>query len=132
MKKASFVVSRSGVTLIEILVAFAILAMISGAISSGTGYLTERLVRAEKATIARNLAWKRVVEVKSAPLRIGHNVSDFGKGFSGFEFAENINRANIGGKSDKGLYEYEIVVSWKQAYKRDSLELHTLLAEYNK
>ncbi|MDN5280771.1 MAG: hypothetical protein PWR01_4736, partial [Clostridiales bacterium] len=42
----------SGVTLVEILVSLTILVLVTSALSSGTNYLTRRLVRAKNAAVA--------------------------------------------------------------------------------
>lgn len=121
--------NKRAVTLIEILISLAILALVSGALASGTNYLTRRLVRAEKAGIARHLAWKRLAEVKMQPLVFGHCQGDFGAEFSGFSFDETITRASYQGRQFTHTYEYILSIRWKEAYTDEWIKIKTFIAE---
>jgi prepilin-type N-terminal cleavage/methylation domain-containing protein len=121
---------RRGVTLVEILISLSILVLVTGALSSGTNYLTRRLVRAKKAAIARNLAWKRLTEIKASELEPGRRSGVFGREFSGYKFSEELKPAIVKGQQVRSLYEYELIVSWSQAYNREQISLQTYVADY--
>ncbi|GAB4273692.1 MAG: hypothetical protein Kow0029_13480 [Candidatus Rifleibacteriota bacterium] len=120
----------SGVTLIEILISLAILVMVTAAVSGGTNDLTRRMVRAKNAGIARNLAWKRLAEVKSALPKPGKRSGIFGGDFPGYKFDEELKNAVVNGKGLGGLYEYSLTVTWPEAYKEDRVTFRTYIADY--
>jgi type II secretory pathway pseudopilin PulG len=120
----------SGVTLVEILVSLTILVLVTSALSSGTNYLTRRLVRAKNAAVARNLAWKRLAEIKSARIESGHNSGIFGRDFPDYKFVETIKPAVVDGQKILNLFEYELTVIWPEAWQEDRLTLTTLVADY--
>jgi type II secretory pathway pseudopilin PulG len=120
----------SGVTLVEILVSLTILVLVTSALSSGTNYLTRRLVRAKNAAVARNLAWKRLAEIKSARIESGHNSGIFGRDFPDYKFVETIEPAVVDGQKILNLFEYELTVIWPEAWQEDRLTLTTLVADY--
>jgi type II secretory pathway pseudopilin PulG len=123
--------SRSrGVTLVEILISLTILVLVTGALSSGVNYLTRRLVRAKNADVARNLAWKRLAEIKSSQLEPGRRSGIFGREFPGFRYAEEVKKAVVKGQIIGSLYEYELTVFWQQAWQEESLVLNTYVADY--
>jgi len=121
--------NKKAVTLIEILISLAILALVSGALASGTNYLTQRLVRAERAGIARHLAWRRLAEIKMQPLLFGHFQGNFGNNFPNYKFDETITHASYQGRQFSGLYEYVLSIQWKEAYKDEWIKIRTLIAE---
>ncbi|MGM0601624.1 MAG: type IV pilus modification PilV family protein [Candidatus Rifleibacteriota bacterium] len=122
--------ARRGVTLVEILISLTILVLVTGALSSGTNYLTRRLVRAKKASIARNLAWKRLAEIKASELEPGRRSGVFGREFSDYKYDEELKPAIVKGQQVRSLYEYELIVSWSQAYNREQISLQTYIADY--
>jgi len=121
---------RAGVTLVEILISLAILTLVTAAASSGTNYLTRRLIRARNAAVARNLVWKRLAEVKSGAIESGRNTGSFGSDFPGYSFAEEIAPARIRSQLVKGLYSYELTVIWPEAWQQESVVFSTLIADY--
>ena len=134
IKKCSLKAKRKlrcrGVTLVEILISLTILVLVTGALSNGTNYLTRRLVRAKKASIARSLAWKRLAEIKASELEPGRRSGVFGREFAGYKFDEELKTATVKGQQIRSLYEYELIISWPQAYKREQISLQTYIADY--
>lgn len=122
---------QKGVTLVEILLSLAILTIVTSAISSGTNYLTRRLVRAKNASIARNLSWKRLAEVKASKIEPSERLGIFGSDFPGFRYSEKIEKAIVKGQSINGLYAYNLTVMWQEAWKEDKVEFSTYIADYN-
>lgn len=122
-------VNKRAVTLIEILISFTILALVAGALSSGTNYLTRKLVHAEQADIARQLAWSRLAEVKAQPILFGHFQGNFGENFPNFTYDETIAQADYNGRKINGLFSYELSIMWNQAYKLEKIKLKTLISE---
>jgi type II secretory pathway pseudopilin PulG len=123
-------ISKSGVTLVEILISLAVLVLVTGALSNGTNYLTRRLVRAKNASVARNLAWQRLAEIKSKKIEPSRNSGIFGRDFPDYRYVEEIKPSQINGKSLPGLFEYELFIYWPEAWNEDSIELNTLIADY--
>lgn len=121
--------TRSGVTLVEILISLAILALVTGALSNGTNYLTRRLVRAKNAAVARNLAWKRLAEIKSRRIEKGRRSGIFGREFPNFKYDEEVRPTKLT-QGRSGLYEYELTVSWPEAWQDERLTFTTLVADY--
>ncbi|MEW6709171.1 MAG: prepilin-type N-terminal cleavage/methylation domain-containing protein [Candidatus Riflebacteria bacterium] len=119
-----------GVTLVEILISLTILVLVTGALSSGTNYLTRRLVRAKNAAIARNLAWKKLAEIKSRRIEPFRRSGVFGREFENFKYSEEIKPANVNGLVHSGLYQYELTVSWPEAWQEDRVTFSTLIADY--
>lgn len=120
-----------GVTLVEILLSLVILTLVTSALSSGTNYLTRRLVRAKNASIARNLAWKRLAEVKSSKLGPGIHSGIFGREFPGFKYSEELKKFGSGGQILPGLYTYDLTVTWPEAWQEDRVTFSTYIADYN-
>ena len=121
---------KKGVTLVEILISLTILVLVTGALSSGTNYLTRRLVRAKNATVARNLAWKKLAEIKSRRIETGRRSGIFGREFPGFGFSEEVKIAQVNGKTMPGLYSYELTVTWPEAWQEDRVTFTTFVADY--
>jgi len=117
-----------GVTLVEILISLTILVLVTAALSSGTNYLTRRLVRAKNATIARNLAWKKLAETKAARIEKTRRSGVFGREFPDFKYSEEIKSPE--GNFPAGLFEYRLTVSWPEAWQEESLTLITYVADY--
>ncbi len=120
--------TRKGVTLVEILISLTILVLVTAALSSGTNYLTRRLVRAKNATIARNLAWKKLAETKAARIEKIRRSGIFGREFPEFKYSEEIKSPE--GNFPAGLFEYRLTVSWPEAWQEESLTLITYVADY--
>ncbi|OGK09397.1 MAG: hypothetical protein A2W80_14980 [Candidatus Riflebacteria bacterium GWC2_50_8] len=120
----------NGVTLIEILLSLAILTLVTAAISSGTNYLTRRLVRAKNSAVARNLAWKRLAEVKSMKIEPGRESGVFGHEFPGYGYSEEIIQAKVQNRPVSGLYKYSLTVTWPEAWQEDSVSFSTFIADY--
>jgi len=129
-EKFNKTINYKGVTLVEILISLTILVMVAGALSSGTNYLTRRLVRAKNAGIARNLAWKRLAEIKSRRIEPFRRSGVFSREFENFKYSEEIKPANINGIVHSGLYQYELTVSWPEAWQEDRVSFSTLIADY--
>lgn len=119
-----------GVTLVEILISLTILVLVTAALSSGTNYLTRRLVRAKNATIARNLAWKKLAEIKARRIEKGQRSGIFGREFPGFSYSEKIEFAKVGNVRLPALFNYELIVTWPEAWQEDRVTFTTLIADY--
>lgn len=122
--------ARHGVTLVEILISLMILVLVTSALANGTNYLTRRLVRAKNATVARNLAWKKLAEARSRKIAACRNSGIFGREFPGYEYSEEVKPANIAGQALPGLYAYDLTVTWPEAWQKDQVTFSTLIADY--
>lgn len=128
MKKSRYP-DKKAVTLVEILLSLVILTMVTAAISSGTNYLIRRMVRARNAAVARNLAWKRLAEVKSSAIKPGRQAGVFGHDFPGYRYSEKIVLARVGNKPIRGLYNYDLSVVWPEAWQEETLTFSTFIAD---
>ncbi|MFZ5949948.1 MAG: type IV pilus modification PilV family protein [Candidatus Rifleibacteriota bacterium] len=122
--------NNDGVTLVEILISLTILVLVTGALSSGTNYLTRRLVRAKNAAVARSLAWKKLAEVKSRRIEPFRRSGVFGREFENYKYSEEIKPAIINGFVHSGLFAYELTVSWAEVWQEDRVTFSTLVADY--
>ena len=120
----------TGVTLVEVLLALTILTLVTGALSQGTNYLTRRLVRARNATLARNLAWRRLVQAKVEPLIIGHRSGIFGAEFSSFSWNETVAAPAEIANRPPGLFSYRLNVIWQQGWEKEQVSFATLLYQH--
>jgi len=120
----------TGVTLIEVLLALTILALVTGALSQGTNYLTRRLVRARNASLARNLAWRRLVQAQVEPLIIGHRSGIFGTEFPGYGWHETVAAPTEIANCPPGLLSYRLNVTWQQGWENDQVSFETLLYQH--
>lgn len=120
----------TGVTLIEVLLALTILALVTGALSQGTNYLTRRLVRARNASLARNLAWRRLVQAQVEPLIIGHRSGIFGTEFPGYGWNETVAAPTEIANCPPGLLSYRLNVTWQQGWENDQVSFETLLYQH--
>jgi prepilin-type N-terminal cleavage/methylation domain-containing protein len=116
---------NTGVTLIEILISLTILVLVAGALSTGTNYLTRRVVDSEASAIARNLAWVRLERVKAEPLFLGHRSGIFGREFAEYSFSEDIKKAKVKNQSINDLYCLNLKVMWERGFDKGSIDLET-------
>lgn len=126
-KKRGFISKRNGVTLIEILISLTILIIVVTAISTGTNDLTRRLIATRNNTTARNLAWKKLAETKSSIISVGHSTGVFGKDYPGYRYSQKISHALVHSRGYSGLYEYEILIKWREGLLNQSLNLKTFI-----
>ena len=117
-----------GVTLVEILIALAILCLVTGALSTGTNYLVRRLVRADNSMIARHLSWQRLEKVKTEKIKYGFRSGNFSDSFSKFSFVEEILPAKIDKRTLSGVHLFKLTISWREGYSDEELQLETFIA----
>ncbi len=120
----------TGVTLVEVLLALTILTLVTGALSQGTNYLTRRLVRARNASLARNLAWRRLVQAQVEPLVIGHRSGVFGAEFPGYGWNETVAVPADISNRPPDLFSYRLNVTWQQGWENDQVSFETLLYQH--
>jgi len=121
---------KSGVTLLEVLVAMGIVALVVGATSQGTAFLSRKLVEGRLAQTARALAQQKLAELEASTLVKGNFAGDFGDDFPRFTYRLAVDSANSRDVSIPGLFDVRLTVEWNDSYATDSLGLETFLAEY--
>lgn len=122
--------NRAGVTLVEILTALTILTFVTAALSTGTNYLTRRMVHARNAALARNLLWKRLAQVKAEPESTGQRAGDFGDDYPGWTYDETFDVKSLQSRNNPGLYDYRVTVSWKQGLESERLTYETFIYKH--
>lgn len=121
---------RAGMTLIEVLLALALLVLVAGTLVDGLSGLGRRQVQGELARTARALAQQKLVELETGPLRAGHWVGGFGRDFPNFNYRLTLDPVEFEKIRLLGLYKVRLVVEWFSLYDRHQIAFETYLAEH--
>ncbi|MFZ2960761.1 MAG: prepilin-type N-terminal cleavage/methylation domain-containing protein [Candidatus Ozemobacteraceae bacterium] len=119
-----------GVTLIEVLLALTLTALVAGFIYSELTWLTRRLGRERYWQTARALAWKKLVEIESMPLANGTSEGKFGGQFPQYTYRMVVGPGYVNGNGVRGLFSVHLRIDWQDDYTGDYLETETLMAIY--
>ncbi len=121
---------RRGVTLVEVLFALGLLALVAAVLAGGVSAVGRRQTQADLARTARALAQRKLVELETGPLRAGHQVGGFGSDFPNFNYRVSLEPVEFQKTRFVGLYKVNVTVEWFSVYDRDRIMLETYLAEY--
>lgn len=127
---APLIAARVGVTLVEVLLALALLVLVAGTLVDGLSGLGRRQVQGELARTARALAQQKLVELETGPLRAGHRVGGFGRDFPNFTYRLTLEPVEFQKIRLLGLYKVRLVVEWFSPYDRNQIAFETYLAEH--
>jgi len=131
MLKINRKLSKRGFSLIELMVAVAILAMVSLGIFKAYTTSFQGMVNSRERTIANNIAQKILEEVKSKNLEVGYSASLEPETISGKEFTAIIDIEEGPDPSITTLNKAIATVKWKDRNNKDKeITLETLVNTY--
>lgn len=121
---------KTGVTLLEILVSIALLALVAVPIFHGTGIISKSGVRNELRMVARGLLEQKMVEIEQGRLlKDGSESGAFSDPFQAYFFKTKIEPVQFMGTLLIGLHKVSLSVYWKDALGPDGIDIETYLVE---
>ena len=102
--------SRFGVTLLEVLIALGLTALVAGLVFGGGPALSKRFVEGRHQQVARALAWKKLAELETGLVRVGKQRGAFGGEFPEYRFDLNIEPAKLAKTAIDGLYQVSMKI----------------------
>ena len=120
--------SRPAFTLIEALVAIAILAAVLPIVLSGISLANRAALLAKQRSLASSLAQAKLNELVSTGLwQSGALSGDFGDDGPGLTWVANVNPYNDPDLTTQNLQEIDLVVSWQSRNTTRTVTLSTLV-----
>ena len=100
--------TQKGMTLIEVLVAMAVLAMVAGAVLTMTGQSTRLIISSEEKAIARILADNEMIEMIARPHAIEESITTESVEFANRRWSV---RRSVVSPDVENIYRIEITVA---------------------
>lgn len=118
-------VARYGVSLLEVLIALGLTAVVTAMVFGGGPALSKRFVEGRYQQVARALAWKKLAELEAATIQPGKQSGAFGGQFPDMQFDLLVEPAKLAKTSIDGLYRVSLRISRVDA--GDLLTLESLV-----
>lgn len=125
-------IDSAGLSLVEVLFGFAILAMVLSISTSGLGFLSKRVAKGRMRQIVRGLIQQKLVELEAEPINEGSTTGKFGNDFPAFEYRQTIEPATYLEKPIQGAYKLRLQVEWQSHGQKERLEAQTYLTDFSK
>lgn len=121
----TFYVSRSGFTLLEVMLAVAIVGTALFTIAMAIGRCTDSAKNASNYTVARDLAEMKLLECANATnLIMGVSTGDFGNNFPNFQWQREV---AVDDSQLDSLYKQTLTIKWRERNREYDMTLNTLL-----
>lgn len=124
--------SSCGVTLLEVLIALGLTALVTGLVFGGGPALSKRFVDGRFQQTARALAWKKLAELETDTIRTGKQSGAFGGEFPEFRYELAVEPARLGKTLIEGLYQVSLRIARVDRDSREAELLTTQSLVYDK
>ncbi|MBF0498842.1 MAG: prepilin-type N-terminal cleavage/methylation domain-containing protein [Candidatus Riflebacteria bacterium] len=121
----------AGVSLLEVVIALAIVAITAGFIYQDTAFVTRQAADGRWRQVARALAQRKLVETECATLTAGITRGSFGGAFPEYTWTMTIEPAQVRRINISGVFAVRLLIEWKEVFKTDELQVETWLTEYH-
>ena len=111
---------RQGVSLLEVLIALGLTALVTGLVFGGGPALSKRFVEGRHQQVARALAWQKLAELEAATIRPGRQNGAFGGEFPGFAYDLLVEPGKLAQTTIEGLFRVTLRISRVEAGARSA------------